>query len=142
MPLMTEKPLQVVREILGRVYSDREWEALCGRCGRCCFESRWVDEGWEHTSIPCRYLDDFDRSCKVYGNRFQAQQECVRVTASVVLSGMLPSDCTYVEEVERIVEEDYGGEDPRKQRAPKRNGKSRRTGERSGRGRRRRIHEQ
>ncbi len=120
--------LPVVHELLGRVYSEKEWEGLCSRCGKCCFESRWTGTAWKHTSIPCRYLDDFDRSCKVYGNRFQAQEDCVRVTSAVVLGGMLPEDCSYLEELARIVEEDHGGEDPRrrKKRRRKRNGSRKR----------------
>ncbi|MCP4870981.1 MAG: hypothetical protein GY898_19930 [Proteobacteria bacterium] len=98
---------------MGRLYSHREWEALCDGCGQCCFESHWVDGAWKHTSIPCRYLDDFDRSCKVYGNRFQAESECIKVTPSVVLQGGLPETCAYREELTRIVDEDYAGQDPR-----------------------------
>ena len=104
--------LPLVYELMGRLYSHREWEALCDGCGQCCFESHWVDGAWKHTSIPCRYLDDFDRSCKVYGNRFQAESECIKVTPSVVLQGGLPETCAYREELTRIVE-DYAGQDPR-----------------------------
>jgi uncharacterized cysteine cluster protein YcgN (CxxCxxCC family) len=119
--------LPVVHEMLGRVYSDREWEALCDGCGQCCFESRWQNQGWVHTSIPCRFLDDFDRSCHVYGNRFQAQTDCIRVTPSVVMSGILPETCAYRDELARIVEEDYDGQDPRHRvRARKRNGSRKR----------------
>lgn len=126
---MASPALTVVHELLGRLYSDSEWERLCNRCGMCCFESYWTDAGWKRTSIPCRYLDDFDRSCKVYGNRFQAQSECVRVTPSVVLSGAMPSECAYVEELQEIIEEDHGGEDPRSDRRQrKRRGSRRRRG--------------
>lgn len=119
--------LPVVYELMGRLYSYNEWEALCDGCGQCCFESHWTERGWNHTSIPCRYLDDFDRSCKVYSNRFQAEKECIKVTPSVVLLGGLPETCAYREEVARIVEEDFAGEDPReKRRSKKRNGSRKR----------------
>ena len=120
--------------MLGRVYSDREWESLCNRCGKCCYEAREVEGRWIRSSIPCRYLDDFDKSCQVYGNRFQAEEQCMRVTASAVLQGRLPVDCTYVQELHRIVDEDYGGEPPRhtRRRSPNRrrtSGQRRRKGE-------------
>lgn len=118
--------LPVVHTLLGRLYTDAEWERLCNRCGECCFESRWVDNAWKHTSIPCRYLDDFDRSCRVYGNRFQAQKDCIRVNPSVVMGGMLPKACSYHDEVALIIEEDYDGTDPRARKKRSRRGSRKR----------------
>ena len=123
-----------MHDLLGHLYSDAEWEALCDRCGQCCFESRWIDGGWVHTSIPCRYLDDFDRSCRVYVNRFQAEDDCIRVDPAVVKQGVLPPTCAYVEEYDRLVEEEHGGHDPRERAARKRSGRSSRK-RRSKRGR-------
>jgi uncharacterized protein len=117
--------LVTVHDLLGHLYSDKEWEALCARCGRCCFESRWTGNKWLHTSIPCRYLDDFDRTCKVYFNRFQAQDDCIRVTPAVVKQGVMPPGCRYVEEYDRLVEEEHGGHDPRDRPPRKRRGRSR-----------------
>ena len=122
---MAAPALSVVHDLLGHLYTEAEWEVLCGRCGRCCFESRWTDTGWLHTSIPCRYLDDFDRACKVYGNRFQAQGDCIRVTPAVVKQGVLPDGCAYRAEYERVVDEEHGGHDPA-ERPPRRRRGSRR----------------
>jgi uncharacterized cysteine cluster protein YcgN (CxxCxxCC family) len=105
--------LPVVHELLGRIYSDREWEALCNGCGKCCYEVEDRNGEWIRSSIPCRFLDDFDKTCAVYSNRFQAEEQCMRVTSSAVIEGRLPPDCTYVLELSRIVEEDYGGDSPR-----------------------------
>jgi len=127
---MRSSRLPIVHEMLGRLYSDPQWEALCNGCGKCCYEVQDQGGEWTRSSIPCRFLDDFDKTCRVYSNRFQAEKQCMRVTASAVIEGRLPPDCTYVLELGRIVDEDFGGEDPlsprrRRQhrRHPKRNSK-------------------
>jgi uncharacterized cysteine cluster protein YcgN (CxxCxxCC family) len=118
--------LPILHELLGRVYSTREWEAMCDGCGMCCYESRWTDRGWVDTGTPCRYLDPFDKRCRVYVHRFQAEKDCIRVTPSVVLQGILPSSCAYVQEMHRIVEEDYDGVGPDERRERKRKRRSKR----------------
>ena len=75
-----------------------EWEDLCKRCGLCCFE-KWIDHnGRVHpTTIPCRYLDIVDRTCKVYHKRFTVDEGCVKLTPEVVRSvNWLPEECAYV----------------------------------------------
>lgn len=104
--------LPVVHELLGRIYSEDEWEALCSRCGACCYESRWTDIGWEETGVPCSHLNQVEKTCNAYLQRFSVEDDCIRVTSSVVLSGILPSECSYYDEVRAVVEEDYGGDDP------------------------------
>ena len=105
--------LPIVHELLGHLYSDREWEALCNRCGACCYESRWIDGGWEKTSIPCTLLNEETLLCRSYEDRMELEIDCIRVTPSVVLAGMMPVECSYVEELGRIIEQDHGGQDPR-----------------------------
>lgn len=112
--------LPLVHSLLGRLYSDREWEALCNKCGKCCYEAREVDDRWVRTGVPCRFLDVLDTTCGVYPHRFQAEAQCTRVTPGVVLQGILPAECSYHDEVRRIVEEDYDGNDPRPRRRPPR----------------------
>ena len=104
--------LPVLHDLLGRIYTTTEWESLCDGCGKCCYESHWTPTGWTDTGIPCRYLDPFDKSCRVYADRFEAEKDCIKVSPSVVLQGILPSTCAYVEEMNRIVDEDYDGLDP------------------------------
>lgn len=122
----------MVHSLLGRLYSDREWEALCDRCGKCCYEAREIDGEWVRTGVPCRFLDVLDKTCDVYPHRFQAEEDCTRVTPGLVLQGILPEDCAYHDEVRRVVEEDFGGVDPReRRRAPRRRDKETRRGRRS-----------
>lgn len=105
-----------MHELLGRIYTDGQWEGLCSRCGACCFESRWTDTGWEQTDVPCTYLDGSTKECNAYGQRFEVEQDCIRVTPSVVLSGILPSECSYNDELHRIAEEEWEGDAPRSDR--------------------------
>jgi uncharacterized cysteine cluster protein YcgN (CxxCxxCC family) len=118
--LMRQSRLPLAHEMLGRIYSDAEWEALCNGCGKCCYEVQDRGGEWVRSSIPCRFLDDFDKTCGVYNNRFQAEKQCMRVTASAVIEGRLPPDCTYVLELNRIVDEDFGGDDPQRRGAGRR----------------------
>ncbi len=107
---MGVRGLPQVHQLLGRLYTDAEWEALCNRCGDCCYESVWTDTGWEDTGRPCPHLDLDSLLCGAYGQRFEVEPECIRVTPSVVLSGMLPESCSYHEELRALVEEDEARE--------------------------------
>ena len=86
----------------------------------------WTTTGWTHTGTPCRYLDPFDKQFRVYSHRFQAEKDCIKVSPSVVLQGILPSTCAYVEELNRIVEEDYDGVGPQERAERKRERRSKR----------------
>lgn len=112
--------LPVVHELLGRLYSDSEWEALCNRCGACCYESRWTDVGWEDTGVACPHLDLETTLCTAYGERFDVEADCIRVTPSVVLSGILPSECSYHDELRRLTDEDEAAFDRRDARRARR----------------------
>lgn len=105
--------LPIVHELLGRLYSDAEWEALCNRCGLCCYESRWTQFGWEKTDEACPKLSA-EQTCTVYSDRHDHEPDCIKVSPSVVLSGILPIECSYHDELRRIVDEDWGGDDPRR----------------------------
>lgn len=78
---------------------EREWEALCRCCGRCCFEKGLDSRGrWRETAVACRYLDIQTRHCKVYAHRFEVGEDCVRLTPEVVAAAdWLPADCAYVQ---------------------------------------------
>ena len=80
------------------VISDDEWETLCRGCGSCCFEKIEDERGTIfYTRTPCRYLDVVTRQCRVYGNRFIINPECVKLTPDLVPTlRWLPRDCGYV----------------------------------------------
>jgi len=84
--------------------SNQEWEALCRGCGMCCFEKIEDERGTIfYTQTPCRYLDVVTRQCRIYGNRFAINPECVKLTEELVATlRWLPRDCGYL--VPRVVD--------------------------------------
>jgi hypothetical protein len=80
------------------------WEALCRKCGKCCYEK--VDLGGgiiRYTDEPCTYLDPLTNRCKVYENRHEIEPECISLTEHLVRSlNWLPVDCAYVEHFRRL----------------------------------------
>jgi len=79
--------------------SPEGWEALCKRCGRCCFEKvRLADGGTGLTNQPCPFLNRATRRCKVYERRFEVCPDCLPLTEdSLAEIDWLPEDCGYVE---------------------------------------------
>jgi len=79
--------------------TQEEWDALCNRCGQCCFEKRRMPNGsLRITTAPCRHFDIIDRSCRIYHNRFSIEKECIKLTPDrVKILSWLPDDCAYVQ---------------------------------------------
>ena len=77
--------------------SDQAWEDICQRCGECCFEKTIDAQGTVHTtSVPCRFLDIHSRNCRVYHQRQQAEDDCIKLTAEILPSLVwLPENCAY-----------------------------------------------
>jgi len=73
-----------------------DWEAVCRRCGRCCYEKIEHRGRIYHIDQPCKHLDTETRLCRVYNCRDQQQVDCVRLTPELVAAGFLPQDCPYV----------------------------------------------
>lgn len=73
------------------------WEAICLKCGLCCFEKIEDDSGAIFfTATPCRYLDVVTRCCKVYERRFEINPECVKLTPDLVRTiAWLHDECGY-----------------------------------------------
>lgn len=75
-----------------------EWEAICDKCGKCCYEK--VDLGGgiiRYLDEPCQHLDTETNLCKVYGIRQDAEPDCIQLTEDLVRDlGWLPEDCAYV----------------------------------------------
>ncbi len=78
-----------------------QWEAVCRRCGQCCYEK--VDLGGgiiQYTDEPCVHLDTETNLCKVYERRGEAEPECITLTEHLVRTlHWLPEECAYVEHV-------------------------------------------
>jgi uncharacterized cysteine cluster protein YcgN (CxxCxxCC family) len=77
-----------------------EWEALCQRCGRCCYEKVDFEGQVYYTQMPCEFLDIATRQCKVYSERFRRRHGCVPLSPENLKAGVLPADCPYVQEIE------------------------------------------
>jgi uncharacterized protein len=107
--------------------SHEQWEAICRKCGKCCYEK--VDLGGgiiQYTDVPCEHLDTETKLCRVYDRRHEAEPDCISLTEELVRTlNWLPEDCAYVEYVsfhetlEAVAEAD-------KQKNRKRKGKRRR----------------
>ena len=72
------------------------WEAICQRCGRCCYEKIDYHGRIFYTNKPCPHLDTRKKICHIYHQRDQLQPDCVRLTPDLVAAGILPADCPYV----------------------------------------------
>jgi uncharacterized cysteine cluster protein YcgN (CxxCxxCC family) len=77
-----------------------EWEAICERCGRCCYEKYEYKNKILYTKTPCRFLDIESKTCTIYSERSVRHPECVSLTPEIVRAGILPADCPYVRDLE------------------------------------------
>ncbi len=73
-----------------------EWEAVCQRCGRCCYEKIDYRGRIYYTKQPCQHLDSATKLCRVYRQRDECHADCSRLTPELVAAGILPKDCPYV----------------------------------------------
>ncbi len=76
----------------------RNWDALCDRCGRCCY-SRYIGANGEIVicyDSPCEHLDTSTQQCRIYEDRFRKCGHCGKVTLFIALfHPTLPKDCAY-----------------------------------------------
>lgn len=79
--------------------TQREWEALCDGCGKCCLNKLEDEDSGEValTRIACRLLDDTSCLCSQYPIRHQFVPECVVMTPKSLDDNMywLPQTCGY-----------------------------------------------
>lgn len=77
--------------------NEKEWDARCKQCGRCCFEKLIDGHGRIiYTRIPCRYLDVTTRRCKIFPQRLTINPSCVKLTPQLLPTlNWLPPDCGY-----------------------------------------------
>ena len=79
--------------------SDKEWEALCDGCGKCCLNKLEDEDTGEValTRIACRLLDDQTCACAQYPIRHNFVPECIQLTAETIQQHLywLPQTCAY-----------------------------------------------
>jgi uncharacterized cysteine cluster protein YcgN (CxxCxxCC family) len=84
--------------------TNEEWEAICKRCGKCCYEK--VDLGAGeivYTDEPCEHLDTTTNLCKVYERRHEIDPDCMSLTPTLVrILHWLPEDCAYLEHMRHL----------------------------------------
>lgn len=78
--------------------NEREWEALCDRCSKCCVISiEDADTGQLYlTDVSCKLFDTKACGCSDYANRKQYVSDCVKLTPkNVGKLDWLPRTCAY-----------------------------------------------
>ena len=79
--------------------SDKEWEALCDGCGKCCL-NKLEDEDSGEVALPCvacRLFDDESCRCAQYPIRHQFVPECIVLKPSNIdeHAYWMPQTCAY-----------------------------------------------
>lgn len=89
---------QSLKEVITDIDPEsEEWEAICKRCGGCCYDKLVDDMGELIAMTPCRYLDLKTGICSVYESRFELVYDCLKLTPENLRSfDWLPDDCGYV----------------------------------------------
>lgn len=79
--------------------SQKEWEALCDGCGKCCLNKLEDADSGEValTRVACRLLDDSTCHCSQYEIRHQFVPECIVMTPANIEDHLywLPQTCAY-----------------------------------------------
>lgn len=73
-----------------------EFESLCTRCAKCCYQKIIVGRTVIITPFPCRFLDTEAKCCTVYQDRQTQNPQCLGVLDGLKVSAF-PDDCPYVE---------------------------------------------
>ena len=80
--------------------SQKEWEALCDGCGKCCLNKIEDESSGEVllTRVACRLFDDTTCRCAQYTNRHKFVSDCIRLTPSTIPlhAYWLPNTCAYL----------------------------------------------
>jgi len=79
--------------------TQREWEALCDGCGKCCMNKLEDEETQEVvlTNVACRLFDDSICRCANYEIRHQFVPECVVMKPQNIDANLywMPETCAY-----------------------------------------------
>jgi uncharacterized cysteine cluster protein YcgN (CxxCxxCC family) len=79
--------------------TDREWEALCDGCGKCCLNKLEDEDTAEValTNVACRLFDDSTCRCSSYPTRHQFVPDCIVLRPDTIgrHAYWLPRTCAY-----------------------------------------------
>ena len=79
--------------------SQKEWEALCDGCGKCCLNKLEDEDTGEValTRVACRLLDDATCLCSQYEIRHQFVPECIVLRPGNIEQNLywMPETCAY-----------------------------------------------
>jgi len=79
--------------------SDKEWEALCDGCGKCCLNKLEDEDSGEValTRVACRLLDDATCRCAQYDIRHQFVPDCIVLSPQNLPANLywMPETCAY-----------------------------------------------
>lgn len=79
--------------------SQKEWEALCDGCGKCCLNKLEDEDSGEValTRVACRLLDDHSCACAHYQNRHRFVPDCIVLRPDNLDSHAywMPATCAY-----------------------------------------------
>ena len=79
--------------------TQKEWEALCDGCGKCCM-NKLEDEDTQEvalTNVACRLFDDSNCRCSQYDIRHQFVPECIVLKPQNIDANLywMPDTCAY-----------------------------------------------
>lgn len=77
--------------------TDREWEALCDGCARCCLHKLEDEDTGEvfFTRVACKLLDITGCRCTHYAERTRWVSDCLDLRKTLYRREWLPSTCAY-----------------------------------------------
>ena len=78
--------------------SDKEWEALCDGCARCCLIKLEDEDSGEifYSDVRCRLLDANSCRCTDYANRKEKVPDCIKLTVKTISEiDWIPPSCAY-----------------------------------------------
>lgn len=78
--------------------SDREWEALCDGCGKCCLHKLQDEDTGDvyYTRVACQLLDRRSGRCTDYENRKSRVPDCLDLRDMTAQQlAWMPATCAY-----------------------------------------------
>lgn len=100
MTLQSEFVYLVIMTDQAKTVQPGDWESICKRCGRCCYEKVEFEGRVYYTDQPCEHLDLETRLCRIYERRSELRPGCARLDEEKLRAGILPADCPYVRDIE------------------------------------------